>query len=167
MKKKWIIVILFAVLAALSVSCKKKEKKIIDLHLFVSELKAKSNDQQKSNPVSANPNIKKPTNYKTDNSRDPFGGQIYVSGEKLSTQRSYSEKELQNYSLTDLKLVGVLFATQTNWALIETPDKAVYSVTIGARVGSEGGILSDVSFDSVKIQNQQQVIILKLSKFIR
>ena len=149
--KYFIIFILSLILLSSLTACGKKEKKNADLHKFISELKTKISSTTK--PAAAM-KVEKPDVYTFANQHHPFiEKNRFVTPNTGKDASNKSEYPLQNYKTASLRLIGALHSKNKKWALVETPDDAVYQITLGMPVGSEGGVVSEISPSQIVIKN--------------
>lgn len=52
---------------------------------------------------------------------------------------------LQRYALGELQFVGVIWSPKGSWALVQDGTGKGYTVTVGTRIGREGGIVSRIT----------------------
>lgn len=86
--------------------------------------------------------------YRTAGRRDPFRSLILGLKEKKVAGLT----PLQLRSLGELKVIGIMWAGKSYSAMIETPDGKGYLVQEGVFVGPEGGVVKNITADSVTIE---------------
>lgn len=64
---------------------------------------------------------------------------------------SSTQNHLAKYPLKDLAFVGVLFMRGDFIAIIKAPDKHLYRLRKGDRLGSENALIKDISYSSLDI----------------
>lgn len=62
-----------------------------------------------------------------------------------------TREQLEGYPLAALRMVGTLQRNGQRWALIQTPDKNVYRVTTGNRMGEHFGAVAEITDTFVKL----------------
>ena len=86
--------------------------------------------------------------YHKEGRRDPFKSLLLGIKEK----RTAGLTPLQQRSLGELRVIGIVWGPKTYMAMIETPDGKGYVVKKGTLVGPEGGVVKQVTEDSVIIE---------------
>lgn len=87
-------------------------------------------------------------NYRPSGRRDPFRSLILGLKEK----KMVGLTPLQQRSLGELKVIGIMWEGKSYVAMIETPDAKGYLIREGVLVGPEGGVVKKISEDSVIIE---------------
>lgn len=87
-------------------------------------------------------------NYRPAGRRDPFRSLILGLKEK----KMVGLTPLQQRSLGELKVIGIMWEGRSYVAMIETPDGKGYLIREGVPVGPEGGVVKNISGDSVIIE---------------
>ena len=95
--------------------------------------------------------IEAPFQYNPDGRRDPFKS-IIVSSEKQA--RVENLPPLQRKELSELKLIGIIWGGFGYGAVIQTPDGKGYAVRKGTRIGSNNGIISQITNREVIIKEK-------------
>jgi len=161
MNRKFFIVSLAIILISSLPACSKKDKKNSDVHKFIAKLKMEIS-KKKEQPIAVK--IAKPITYKPSDRHHPFIEKTHISSKRNGNDHQL-EYNLQNYKVSELRLVGILHSNKKKWALVETPDGAVYQVTTGTQIGSEGGIITKISPSKIEIKNDMQEITLDLEHY--
>ncbi|MBI5755368.1 MAG: pilus assembly protein PilP [Nitrospirae bacterium] len=86
--------------------------------------------------------------YRTGGRRDPFRSLILGLREK----KTVGLTPLQQRSLGELKVIGIIWGSGGYVAMIETPDGKGYLIKEGVLIGSEGGVIKKITEDSVIIE---------------
>lgn len=76
-----------------------------------------------------------------------------------------SGEPLLSYPLSNFVLLGTYTASKTKSALIEGPDKKVYRVLVGEKIGSEGGQIASIKPNQVEIDYAGQIFVLRINSF--
>jgi len=87
-------------------------------------------------------------NYMVEGRRDPFKSLLLGLKEKKSSGLA----PLQQRSLSELKVIGIMWEDQRHTAMIETPDGKGYLVKEGALVGPDGGFIQKITENSILIE---------------
>ncbi len=87
-------------------------------------------------------------NYRPSGRRDPFRSLILGLKEK----KIVGLTPLQQRSLGELKVIGIMWEGKSYVAMIETPDAKGYLIREGVLVGPEGGVVKKIAEDSVIIE---------------
>jgi len=96
--------------------------------------------------------IKHIAEYRKD--RNPFGYEK-LSGAKDKQSAAYG---LQDFPLSELKLVGVVLQDNKFWAIIKTPDKRIHKATIGMRIGQNDGYITKITDWRVDVLERKIVV---------
>jgi type IV pilus assembly protein PilP len=90
--------------------------------------------------------------YNPKGKRDPL---LPFLKEETKSARGSLDKvpPLQRYDLGELKLVGVMWESRGYRALVEDAEGKGYSVTVGTRIGRDGGVVSRITRDEVIVKN--------------
>lgn len=86
--------------------------------------------------------------YSTQGRRDPFMSLLYNIREKKTAGLT----PLQQRSLGELRIIGIVWGIKGNIAMIETPDGKGYVIKEGTPVGTEGGVVKNITEHSVIIE---------------
>jgi type IV pilus assembly protein PilP len=89
--------------------------------------------------------------YNPKGKRDPF---LPFLKEETKTARVSLDRvpPLQRYDLGELKLVGVMWESRGYRALVEDAEGKGYTVTVGTRIGRDGGVVSRITRDEVIVK---------------
>jgi type IV pilus assembly protein PilP len=79
----------------------------------------------------------------------PPSGSGKVGG--LQPPKDHVKQILENFPLDALKMVGTLEQGKITYALIKTPDRALYRVKLGNYIGQNFGIITQVTDSEVKL----------------
>ncbi len=84
--------------------------------------------------------------YNPAGKRDPFVPFIRPPERgKKGLSEIDSTPPLQRYALGELQFVGVIWSPKGSWALVQDGTGKGYTVTVGTRIGREGGIVSRIT----------------------
>lgn len=86
--------------------------------------------------------------YHKEGRRDPFKSLLLGIKEKKTAGLT----PLQQRSLGELRVIGIVWGPKSYMAMIETPDGKGYVVKEGTFVGPEGGVVKKVTEDSIIIE---------------
>lgn len=86
--------------------------------------------------------------YRTEGRRDPFKNPLLGLKEK----RTKGLTPLQQRSLSELKVIGIVWSGEGHMAMIETPDGKGFLIKEGTLVGTEGGYVKKIREDSIIIE---------------
>jgi type IV pilus assembly protein PilP len=93
--------------------------------------------------------------YDPGGKRDPF--LPFLKEEPKAARASLDRvPPLQRYDLGELKLVGVMWESRGYRALVEDAEGKGYTVTVGTRIGREGGVVSRITRDEVVVKEVQR-----------
>lgn len=87
-------------------------------------------------------------NYQVEGRRDPFKSLLLGLKEKKKTGLT----PLQQRSLGELKVIGIVWSSQEYMAMIETPDGKGFLLKKGTLVGPEGGVVKKITENSIIIE---------------
>lgn len=87
-------------------------------------------------------------NYRTEGRRDPFKSLLLGMKEKKTAGLT----PLQQRSLGELRVIGIIWGAQDYMAMIETPDGKGFLIKEGTLVGPEGGVVRKITEDSIIIE---------------
>jgi type IV pilus assembly protein PilP len=88
--------------------------------------------------------------YNPEGRRDPFRSIVALSRE--SQKRIQNLPPLQRLSLSELKLIGVVWGGYGFGAIVQTPDGRGYTLRKGTRVGVNSGIVRRITKEEVVIR---------------
>lgn len=83
--------------------------------------------------------------------RDPFASIIALEKQK-SVSKKRSRNPLENFDVTDIRLLGIIFDGNRYFASIILPDQKAYTLTTGTRVGLYGGSVEQITQSSILIR---------------
>lgn len=86
--------------------------------------------------------------YRSQGRRDPFKSLLYSIKEKKTAGLT----PLQQRSLGELRIIGIVWGIKGYIAMIETPDGKGFVVKEGTLIGTEGGVVKKITEDSVIIE---------------
>lgn len=87
-------------------------------------------------------------NYRTEGRRDPFKSLLLGIKEKKTAGLT----PLQQRSLGELRVIGIIWGAQDYMAMIETPDGKGFLIREGTLIGPEGGVVNKITEDSIIIE---------------
>ena len=102
------------------------------------------------------PSVPQTLAYEAHDEPDPFSptrSRAPVDPRKLAVQwvPPATREALEGYPLAALRMVGTMQRNGHRWALIQTPDKSVYRVTKGNRLGENFGAIAEIADTFVKL----------------
>ncbi len=86
--------------------------------------------------------------YQSEGRRDPFKSLVAGLKEKKPTGLT----PLQQRSLGELKVIGIMWEAQGFTAMIATPDGKGFLIKKGTLVGPEGGVVQKITEDSIIVE---------------
>lgn len=91
--------------------------------------------------------------YNPSGRRDPFApiileSQVHAAAENLNLP------PLQRVSFTELNLIGIMWGSFGYTAMVQTPDGKGYAVRRGTRIGPNDGVVSDITENSIVLQER-------------
>lgn len=86
--------------------------------------------------------------YRIEGRRDPFKSLLLGLKEKKTAGLT----PLQQRSLGELRVIGIVWGAQAYMAMIETPDGKGYLIKEGTLIGPDGGYVKKITEDSVIIE---------------
>lgn len=89
--------------------------------------------------------------YNPSGRRDPFA--IVLKDAKIG-EENQSLPPLQQLSLTELNLIGIVWGGFGYSAMVQAPDGKGYTVRQGTRVGPNGGAVSSISENAIVVQER-------------
>ena len=103
------------------------------------------------------PNVPPAFAYEAYDEPDPFSAtrsRAPVGARKPGVQWAppATREALEGYPLAALRMVGTVQRSGQRWALIQTPDKSVYRVAKGNRLGENFGAVAEVTETFVRLQ---------------
>ncbi len=96
--------------------------------------------------------------YQAERSKPKLGVSVSSLGASLA---------LTEHPLGTLKLVGVIISPHQSFAIMQSRDGRDYFVSKGDKVGSEGGVLMDISPENVAIRLNKNTVELAVSNKIK
>jgi type IV pilus assembly protein PilP len=75
---------------------------------------------------------------------------------RLAPDLTRRREPLESYPLESLNMVGTLAQGKTTYALVRTPDKDVYQVTIGNYVGQNFGVILAINESEIRLKELVQ-----------
>ncbi len=75
---------------------------------------------------------------------------------KLAPDLTRRREPLESYPLESLNMVGTLAQGKTTFALVRTPDKDVYQVTIGNYLGQNFGVILAINESEIRMKELVQ-----------
>jgi type IV pilus assembly protein PilP len=104
--------------------------------------------------------------------RDPFSPYISLASLAKRPDADRPKGPLENYPLSELKMMGTLTIKKQTWALIASPDRLIHA-TIGDYLGKNSGRILRITANSIDIQEtipnghggwQQREVTLSIGK---
>lgn len=145
--KNLVIMLLLISLTLINTGCNQQDKKIKNVQTFISSIK-----QTKGKPVEPLPQITTPelSQNKALQKRNPFSPAI--ENQKIQPDTQHTKGPLESFPLSQLHFVGVLSQKNQIWALISSPDGAIYNIAIGQYIGQNYGKVSQITNKEITIQ---------------
>ncbi|GBE37340.1 Pilus assembly protein, PilP [bacterium BMS3Bbin07] len=103
------------------------------------------------------PEVKKPGKsieaiiYDPEGRRDPFLSIIVLTKQKVQKKKK-TLNPLENYDVTDFRLLGVVYTGKDYYASVALPDGKAYTIRKGTTLGLYGGKVIDIKSDTVIIR---------------
>ena len=91
--------------------------------------------------------------YNPAGKRDPFVAFLRVEKKEARSDLS-SVPPLQRYELGELNFVGVIWSPDTARALVEDSEGKGYTVTVGAKIGREGGVVTRITENEIFVREE-------------
>jgi len=89
--------------------------------------------------------------YNPEGRRDPFLSIIVLTKQKVEKKKK-TLNPLENYDVTDFRLIGVVYTGKDYYASVVLPDGKAYTITKGSTLGLYGGKVIDIKSDAVLIR---------------
>jgi len=86
--------------------------------------------------------------YTAKNRRDPFASIILSTKQKMEKKKK-SLNPLENFDVTDFKLMGIIFDGKRYYASVVLPDNKAYTLKKGMSAGLYGGKVDRITKDSI------------------
>lgn len=136
------------VISVFLVGCSSNDKEI---ERYIAQVRARP--PQGMEPI---PEFKKTPGfaYSASDRRSPFAKRKIETGMQPDLNRP--KEPLESYPLDGLKLVGILRQSGKEWGLILTPEGKVYRVTTGHHLGTNFGVVVEVTRKSLVIDEMFQ-----------
>lgn len=98
--------------------------------------------------------VSKPTyTYKSIGKRDPFRSLIQtVDTTEEDEEDGRVRSPIEQYNVSQLKLIAVVSSTDNAYALVVVPDGKSYTVTEGMNIGLHDGIVKEIRSDQVVVE---------------
>jgi len=90
--------------------------------------------------------------YNPEGRRDPFRSPLL--GLQAKRKKTTGLTPLQKRSLSELKVIGIIWSGDEYVAMIETPDGKGYVVRKGTPVGPDGGVVTKITKDAIIIEEK-------------
>ncbi len=89
--------------------------------------------------------------YNPEGRRDPFLSIIVLTKQKVEKKKK-TVNPLENYDVTDFRLLGVVYADNDYYASVILPDGKAYTIKKGTTLGLYGGKVIDIKSDAVVVR---------------
>ncbi len=89
--------------------------------------------------------------YNPEGRRDPFLSIIVLTKQKVEKKKK-TVNPLENYDVTDFRLLGVVYADNDYYASVVLPDGKAYTIKKGTTLGLYGGKVIDIKSDAVVVR---------------
>ena len=139
-----VIIVVLLTAACLLSSC--RQNRMQELQDYITHLK----NQNKANATPKNTFTLVPpviATFKEQKSRSPFDEKEVVA--KQSNKLALTP--LETYTLSSLRFIGTITKENRIYAYILTPDNKVYSVKKGDIIGYDKGIVKDIYYDKLEV----------------
>lgn len=160
MKVSRCLIILFVIFIS---ACKQNDD-FADLKQFIDDVKREVQPQ-----VAQLPEFKlhKPQQYQAVNMRNPFESPKVAVASK-------AKHPLEEVAISKLQLKGVIAKENQYWAVIQIPGGPTLEVGVGAKIGTNHGIITTISRHEVKVtenlvtdgKKQHRDVVMKVLKEI-
>ena len=90
--------------------------------------------------------------YDAKGRRDPFLSLIVVA--KAKPVKKKGATPMENYDVSEIKLLAIVWDSHQYYALIKLPDNKSYTIRKGMTLGLYGGKVEEIAKDSVLIREQ-------------
>lgn len=91
--------------------------------------------------------------YNPAGKRDPFLAFLRVEKKEARSNMS-SVPPLQRYELGELNFVGVIWGPDAARALVEDSEGKGYTVTVGVKIGREGGVVTRITENEIFVREE-------------
>jgi len=96
--------------------------------------------------------------------RDPFTPYSpETTAVKVKKNKNDQNHPLIDSALDEYRIIGLAIAPNNAVIVIKSPDKHEYFATIGDRLGSEGGVISNLTTDSITVNTGNDVVTIPVS----
>ncbi|MBI3802862.1 MAG: pilus assembly protein PilP [Nitrospirae bacterium] len=93
--------------------------------------------------------------YNPEGRRDPFKSIIVASGKRTISE---SLPPLQRKELSEMRLIGIVWGNFGHGAIVQTPDGKGYPVRKGTRIGTNNGLVSQITNKEMVVEEKFQDI---------
>lgn len=83
--------------------------------------------------------------------RDPFAS-IIITTKKKMKEHAKKQNPLENFDVTDFKIMGIIFDGKRYYASVVLPDNKAYTLRAGLKVGLFGGKVEKITNDAIIIK---------------
>lgn len=106
-----------------------------------------------SEEAPAEPELKIETyTYSSESRRDPFLSLIEKMTLEKKKKKSQGVTPLENFDLSQMKLIAIVWEKEQGYALIGLPDNKYYSVKAGMPIGIHNGKVQNITENSVTVR---------------
>ncbi|MCD6034879.1 MAG: hypothetical protein K0R63_620 [Rickettsiales bacterium] len=84
-------------------------------------------------------------------------------GPKVPSPQDLLTSPLVVKPLSMYRVIGIIVAPKTAFALVRTPENYDYFLEEGQKIGSEGGVAEEISIQGVKIKVNKDIVTLPVS----
>ncbi len=120
----------------------------------VEQTSAKDTDKTEEVEALVKPLTRNVYQYEPAGRRDPFLSLLEVAKKKMKERVRRSLSPLENYDLSEVKLLGVVYDGKEYYASIVLPDSRSFTIKKGHGLGMFGGRVSEIFLDRVVVKEQ-------------
>ncbi len=146
-----LIMCLFMIMV--SIGCKEKAQGPSTPQVKTKKVRHKEMKTEKNKVTGAeNKPEETPYTYNPEGRRDPFRSPLL--GLQAKKKKVTGLTPLQKRSLSELRVIGIIWSGHEYMAMIETPDGKGYVVKKGTLVGPDGGVVTKITKDAIIIEEK-------------
>lgn len=126
-----------------------------DLARYIAELKAQPEKKQEADKSKQVPLVA-PVKYGSKEEASPFQKKVQTPSSSGGAGDLSTRTPLQMFPADVLQYIGLISQGKNVWAIIAAPNKKIYQVTIGDKIGEKGGQVTLIENDRVEVTEQVQ-----------
>jgi len=101
--------------------------------------------------------------YSSKNQRDPFKSvtvlhvhdtSVSFKHQSMQFNKQRTKEPLEKFSLSNLRMVGTIRKKSLVWGLIKTPNNAILSVSVGAYMGKNQGLVVAITEQKITLKEE-------------